>query len=165
MKKRVGILGILIAILMMAIGYAAATTIPLVITGTGTVSENPNGYEVKFIEVSNMTGDGTKNATIIDDTHATINVSGLQKTGEKASFTYVVKNTSSEAINAILNTPTISNDNETYFKVTATVNSPTTLAVGETTTITVVVEAIKTPLGNDQTSNITVTVNASPVEA
>ena len=165
MKKRVGIIGLLIAILMLAVGYAATTTIPLIITGTGTVSENPNGYEVKFIEVSNMTGDGTKNATITDDTHATISVSGLQKTGEKAAFTYVVKNTSSEAINAVLNTPTISNDNETYFRVTATVNSPTTLAVGETTTITVEVEAIKTPLGNDQTSNITVTVNASPVEA
>ena len=165
MKKRVGILGILIAILMMAVGYAVATTVPLVITGTGTVSENPNGYEVKFIEVSNMTGDGTKSATIIDDTHATISVSNLQKTGEKATFTYVVKNTSSEAINAVLATPAITNDNETYFKVTATVNSPTTIAVGETTTITVEVEAIKTPLGNDQTSNITITVNASPVEA
>lgn len=165
MKKRVGIIGLLIAILMLAVGYAATTTIPLIITGTGTVSENPNGYEVKFIEVSSMTGDGIKNATIIDDTHATINVSGLQRTGEKATFNYVVKNTSSEAINAVLNSPTIVNDNETYFRVTANVNAPTTIAVGEATTISVTVEAIKTPVGNDQTANINITVNASPEEA
>ena len=166
MKKRTGILGVLIAILAIGIGYAVVSAIPLEIKGTGTVASNPNGFVVKFKEVASKTGDGTLNASITDDTHATISVSGLTESGQKATFVYTVLN-ASEKMNyaANLTTPTVEVEKSEYFDVTAVVNNPTTIKQNETTTVTVVVTAKKTPVGDDVTSNITVTLNAEAVEA
>ncbi len=166
MKKRTGILGVLIAILVLGIGYAAVSAIPLTISGTGTVESNPEAFKVQFMEVASMEGDGTKQATIdsSDPTKASISVTGLNQSGAMASFTYTVQNISDENINAELQTPTVTNSNPDYFVVDAVVNNPTTLAVNDQTSITVNVLAIKTPIGDDETTNIEVTVNANPVE-
>ncbi len=166
MKRRTGILGVLIAILAIGIGYAVVSAIPLEIKGTGTVSSNPNGFVVKFKEVASKIGDGTLNASISDDTHATISVSGLTESGQKATFVYTVLNASEEMNYAAnLTTPTVEVEKSEYFDVTAVVNNPTTIKQNETTTVTVVVTAKKTPVGDDVTSNITVTLNAEAVEA
>ena len=166
MKRRTGILGVLIAILAIGIGYAVVSAIPLEIKGTGTVASNPNGFVVKFKEVASKTGDGTLNAGITDDTHATISVSGLTESGQKATFVYTVLNASEEMNYAAkLTTPTVEVEKSEYFDVTAVVDNPTTIKQNETTTVTVVVTAKKTPVGDDVTSNITVTLNAEAVEA
>ena len=167
MKRRTGILGVLIAILAIGIGYAVVSAIPLEIKGTGTVASNPDGFVVKFKEVASKTGDGILNASITDDaTHATISVSGLTESGQKATFVYTVLNASEEMNYAAnLTTPTVEVEKSEYFDVTAVVDNPTKIKQNETTTVTVVVTAKKTPVGDDVTSNITVTLNAEAVEA
>lgn len=166
MKRRTGILGVLIAILAIGIGYAVVSAIPLEIKGTGTVASNPDGFVVKFEDVASKTGDGTLNAGITDDTHATISVSGLTESGQKATFVYTVLNASEEMNYAAnLTTPTVEVEKSEYFDVTAVVDNPTKIKQNETTTVTVVVTAKKTPVGDDVTSNITVTLNAEAVEA
>lgn len=165
MKRKTGILGVLIAILAIGIGYAVVSAIPLEIKGTGTVASNPDGFVVKFKEVASKTGDGTLNAGISDDTHATISVSGLTESGQKATFVYTVVNASEvENYSANLTTPTVEVEKSDYFDVTAVVDNPTTIKQNETTTITVVVTAKKIPVGDDVTSNITVTLNAEAIE-
>ena len=166
MKRRTGILGVLIAILAIGIGYAVVSAIPLEIKGTGTVASNPNGFVVKFSGVASKTGDGTLNASITNDTHATISVSDMTESGQKATFVYTVLNASEEMNYAAnLTTPTVEVEKSEYFDVTAVVDNPTTIKQNETTTVTVVVTAKKTPVGDDVTSNITVTLNAEAVEA
>ena len=165
MKRKTGILGVLIAILAIGIGYAVISAIPLEIKGTGTIVSNPDGFVVKFKEVASKTGDGTLNAGISDDTHATISVSGLTESGQKATFVYTVVNASEvENYSANLTTPTVEVEKSDYFDVTAVVDNPITIKQNETTTITVVVTAKKIPVGDDVTSNITVTLNAEAVE-
>ena len=166
MKRKTGILGVLIAILAIGIGYAVISAIPLEIKGTGTIASNPDGFVVKFKDVASKTGDGTLNASITDDTHATISVSGLTESGQKATFVYTVVNASEvENYSANLTTPTVEVEKSDYFDVTAVVDNPITIKQNETTTITVVVTAKKIPVGDDVTSDITVTLNAEAVEA
>ena len=166
MKKRVGILGILIAILVTAIGYAAITAVPLSVKGSGTVTPDQDNFKVKFVGTPEKSGSGTLTAEIdeSDETKANMSVTGLKKTGETATFTYTVKNVSPENIKAELEDPSVSYTNQTYFEVKASLASPTTLAVNDTTTLTVTVKVIKTPVEDDITSDITVTVNANPKE-
>lgn len=165
MKRKTGILGVLIAILAIGIGYAVISAIPLEIKGTGTIASNPDGFVVKFKDVASKTGDGTLNASITDDTHATISVSGLTESGQKATFVYTVVNASEvENYSANLTTPTVEVEKSDYFDVTAVVDNPITIKQNETTTITVVVTAKKIPVGDDVTSDITVTLNAEAVE-
>ena len=44
MKKRTGIIGVLIAILALGIGYAAVTAVTLVITGTGSITATQENF-------------------------------------------------------------------------------------------------------------------------
>ena len=166
MKRKTGILGVLIAILAIGIGYAVISAVPLEIKGTGTVGSNPDAFVVKFQSVLSQEGDGTLNASITDDTHATMSVSGLTETGQTATFVYQVVNASEEDNYAAeLSTPTVVVEKNEFFVATATVQTPTTIGQNETTTVTVNVTAIKTPVGDDVTSDITVTLNAEAVEA
>lgn len=166
MKRRTGILGVLIAILAIGIGYAVVSAIPLEIKGTGTVASNPDGFVVRFSGVASKTGEGTLNAGITDDTHATISVSNMTESGQKATFVYTVLNASEEMNYAAnLTTPTVEVEKSEYFDVTAVVDNPTKIKQNETTTVTVVVTAKKTPVGDDVTSDITITLNAEAVEA
>ena len=66
MKKRISIV---VAILLLAVGFAAISTI-LIINGTTTVSENTDDFSVIFTSASL---DGTDvYANVIDDTKKTI---------------------------------------------------------------------------------------------
>ena len=48
MKKRTGIIGVLIAILALGIGYAAVTAVTLVITGTGSITATQENFKVHY---------------------------------------------------------------------------------------------------------------------
>jgi len=168
MKKRTGILGVLIAILVMAVGYAAITAIPLQITGTGTIVPDQDNFQVIFVDEDHEITPATSPATLTaeidpsDETKATLSVTGLNMTNETATFTFVVQNISPENIIADLQAPTLTFTNEEYFDVTAELGAETEIGVGEEATITVTVRVKKATL-DDITSDITVTVNANPV--
>ena len=170
MKKRTGILGVLIAVLILGIGYSAISAVNLKVTGSGTITADQNNFDVHFKDVTgngpekqcSVTG-ATVEATYTDDLNATINISGFTKKDDEATVVYFIEN-GSEDIDALLSTPvTVTNSNSEYFEVTATLNDTELAANGGMTSLVINVKAIKTPVTEDATTNITATVVANPV--
>jgi len=164
MKKRTGIIGVLVAILALGIGYAVVSAVTLNINGSGTITADPDNFKVHY------TGEVavTKNPTTITTTQSHDNaqtgqftISDLTKAGDTVTFTYTVTN-ESNGINADLAAPTVETfANTEYFEVT-TAREATTLAPGETTTQTVTVTVKKTPVTQDETESFTIKLVASP---
>ena len=178
MKKKTGILGVLIAILLVGIGYAAISAVTLTITGTGTIEADPNNFKVVYTQgqqTSASTGVTATPASIGADvvTSTSFTVSGMTKKNDTVTLTYTIQNKSDDLSATLAANPTVSitnaagNPNGTtitdYFSVTSVVNTPLTLAKTETTTQTVTVTAIKTPVTDDIGATITITVDATPV--
>ena len=161
-KITVGVV-LVAAILLVVIGYAAITAIPLSITGTATGTATQGNFKVVFSGTP-TTSDSNKVTATVDSTNAlkaTINVKNLTKKGDSATATYTISNTSEDLTAALTTTQSITGTNADYFKVTPTLKA-TTVAKGSTTTLTVKVEMIKTPIDVNPTATVTVTVNAAP---
>lgn len=164
MKRRNTYVGLvlLVAVLMLGIGYAAMSNITLNITGSASAVVDDENFKVLFVGTPEVSSSDVT-ATITDDHNATLNVTGLNAKGDKATVTYTVKN-ASEDLSASIAVPNISNSNSEYFTVTTDMNTQKTLVAGDNTTITVTVELIKTPVDADQTANINISLVASPVQ-
>ena len=89
---------LLLAIVLVAVGYAAITKVGLNIDGTAKSEANPDNFKVELIGEPQTSGDGTTTATIntADKTQGTMNVSGLNAKGQTAIATYTVKNQSTD---------------------------------------------------------------------
>lgn len=156
-KRTFLVVALLVAVLSLAVGYAAITE-NLKVTGSASATTDDNNFKVRFTGTP-TTSDGSKvTATITNDLAATIDVSGLTTTGDTVTATYTIENYSAE-LGASLAVGTIENSNKDYFKVTASL-AKTAIAKGETTTLTITVELLKTPV-DDQTTSITVPVTAT----
>ncbi len=160
MKKRTGIIVILIAVLALGIGYAAMSGVTLNVEGQGTISVDDSNFKVKFQEPATTSGDGTIVASVTDDLTAEFTVSDFTKAGDSATIVYTIKN-ESVGIAADLVAPYIENSNEDDFTVTATLSSNNIAADG-TATLTVVITSLKTPTRNDLETLVTVSVEANP---
>lgn len=171
MKKKYGVIAILIAVVLLGVGYAVISNVTLNVNGSkATVNADPANFDVKYDEEStfaytgNPTG-STVTLTRTDDTTATFTIEGLTKQGDKVTITYPIIN-ASEHLKASLAAPSITNDNTEYFRVTT--SSPTAgtelAANGGSTNLVLEVEVIKTPVADDETANITASVVASPVQ-
>jgi hypothetical protein len=171
MKKKTGIIAILVAILLLGVGYAAISNITLnVNSSSATVSPNQSNFIVKYDVVGNFTytGNPAGSSVTLDrtsDTAATFTITGLTKQGDSVTITYPIIN-ESPTLAAKLAVPTVTNDNPTYFSVTpVSPASETTLTSnGGTTNMELQVEVIKTPTSTVQTAHITAAIVASPVE-
>lgn len=163
MKKKNTYVGLvlLLAVLMLGIGYAAMSNITLNIGGGAGASVEDENFKVKFTGTPQTSGDNIT-ATITDDHNATINVS-LTAKGDKATATYTILNDSAD-LSASVAIPSITNSNTEYFTVTTDMADAELLASGADTTVTVTVELIKTPIDADQNSNISISFVASPVQ-
>ena len=159
-KKIVGVV-LVVAILLVAIGYAAIGTKTLNINGSATASTNASNFVVKFTGTPTTGGQGKTTATIstTEPLKGTMTVTGLNAKGNKATATFTVSNTSADLSAGLTASATVSNTE--YFKVTPTIASAT-VAKGGTTTVTVTVELIKTPIDGDKTGTVTVTLTATP---
>lgn len=161
---------LLIAVLLVAVGYAAITAVTLNIGGTAKAEGAQANFTVKFLTSPAPTkeGKGTIEPSVTDDLNAVMNVTGLTAKGDTATATYTIQNTSADLSAAL--TATTSNSNETFFKVSyefADGATTATLAHGATTTIKVTVELIKTPIAETEaqlTSTVGVAITASPVQ-
>lgn len=163
-KKSFLSLGLLLLVLVLGVGYAVVSNVTLEIGGTASVAESE--LKVSFNGETATDGDGTITAESVDgELEADITVTGLTAVGDIATATYTIKN-EEESLNASISEKEISNDKETYFKVTTSVEeTPVLIEKGQTGTVTVNVELIKMPIEQaDSTANITVTLQASPVQ-
>ena len=166
MSKNTKIVGgvLLVAIILVAVAYAAITNVELNINGVGSAQAKQENFKVEFIGTPSTSGKGTTTATISesDKTKGTVNVTGLTAKGDEAIATYTVKNLSSD-ISADL-TAEATSSNQTYFEVICSLEK-TTLKAQEETTLKVTVRLLKTPIDEtkeDLNSDIEVTLTAEP---
>ena len=155
---------LLLAIVLVAVGYAAITKVGLNIDGTAKSEANPDNFKVELIGEPQTSGDGTTTATIntADKTQGTMNVSGLNAKGQTAIATYTVKNQSTD-LSADL-TAKATSTNDEYFEVQCSLEK-TTLKAGEETTMTVKVKLLKTPIDETKenlSTEIGINVDAEP---
>ena len=166
MRRNTKIVGgiLLVAILLVAVGYAAITKVGLNIDGTAKSEGNPDNFKVELIGEPQTSGDGTTTATIntADKTQGTMNVSGLNAKGQTAIATYTVKNQSTDLSTDLTAKATSTNDE--YFEVQCSLEK-TTLKAGEETTMTVKVKLLKTPIDETKenlSTEIGINVDAEP---
>jgi len=179
-------LGLLIAVVALGVGYAAITGVNLLINGSASITANGN-FSVRFVrpiaseeaidspvqnaitisghnvDESPMNVSGMS-ASVTDDTHATFAVGALDELGEYVDFTYTVVNESDEGIDAALLLE-VADENElsNYFEITKSVGK-NKIAPDETTTVTVRVKLIGQPKVSDVEGIFKVTLTATPVE-
>ena len=166
MRRNTKIVGgiLLVAILLVAVGYAAITNVTLNIDGTAKSEGNPDNFKVELVGEPQTSGDGTTTATIntADKTQGTMNVSGLNAKGQTAIATYTVKNQSTDLSTDLTAKATSTNDE--YFEVQCSLDK-TTLKAGEQTTMTVKVKLLKTPIDDTKenlSTEIGVNIDAEP---
>ena len=159
------VLLVLIAVVTLGIGYAAISSVNLIINGNATASVNQNNFKVHFTQAQAISGStgvsGTSTIDSQDDTKAMFDVTGLTKVGDYAEAVYTVRN-DSNGVGAEISL-SVSNSNSEYFKVTETILD-NKLQAGEETTAKVKVEMIKTPITDSVSTSITATLTASPLE-
>ena len=165
-KKSISIfIFVLIAFIVLGVGYAAINNINLIINGTGSITATQENFLVKFLDVDGhrpiITPGSPNTVSVIDNTTASFDVSTLSKTGDTAVATIDVKN-ESNAVGARIGL-NLTNSNDTYFKVTEHI-ADTELQAGDITTVTVTIEMLKTPISADEVTSITATLTASPIE-
>lgn len=188
MKRKEGklLLGVLISIVALGIGYATITGVNLLINGTSSIKASGGDFNVRFVKniasetaienpvenailMSGKLADDTDmslenlSAEISNDTTATFTINEMNTVGDNATFTYTIVN-ESEGIDAMLSFDVAtSNDSSEYFDITKTVDKAI-IGENETTTVTVRVELIASPKINDIEGEFSVTLTATPVE-
>ena len=155
---------LLVAILLVAVGYAAISNVGLKISGTATSKANQSNFVVEMIGTPTTSGDGTTVATINESkkTEGTMTVSGLNAKGETATAVYTVKNQSQD-LSADL-TAKATSTNEEYFEVICELDK-TTLKAQEETTMIVKVKLLKTPIDENKenlSTEIGINIEAEP---
>jgi len=146
-KKKVVVAFLLVAVLLLGVGYAALTDV-LDITGSADV--NQSAAEEAFNEdiyfsdaVANETGN-TASVNADNNDKASFTANTLKGKGDKATFTYTIKNDGD--LDASITPAISSNTNTEYFSISSDWAGATkTLAAGASITYTVTIELIETP--------------------
>ena len=154
MKKK----GILLVVLLLAVGFAAVTT-TLFINGTTNIGTNKSDFDVYY---SKAKVNGVEDNTVItDDTHIVF-TQEMKKVGETYVLDYDVTNGSRNYDAELSMTCTESNE---YLSVTNAFDTDTTLPATETRSGKLTIELIKGYVG-ETTKEVTIecTISANAVE-
>lgn len=176
------ILGIiLVAVLLMGVGYAALSATNLKITGTASATANEDNFKVVFTdaktenidETGAAVGTGEATATVTDgSTSATVAFSGMKDVGDTRSVILEIENRSIGTISAksVAVDTTVGTDSN--FEITAIrcnadgtseVPGDTVLAKGDKTYVKVTAKLLVAPELNDVTTDkIDVVLIATP---
>ena len=178
------LLGVLVGIIALGIGYAALTNVNLSITGTAKAkgSATQEDFRVRYVNatdtantydsvktvaanpvVVNAPASVTANASIADDTHASFSVDGMA-TNDEVTIKYYVANLSTNLDAKIkLANNAVTNDQSDLFTVTVDVDTAEVLQPGEVLPVIVTVKCIaQNKL--DTTGTFTVSYEAEAVE-
>ena len=177
-RKRIVVAFMLVAVLLLGVGYAAVTT---VLDIQGSVSVSATAAEAEFNEniyfegvvkgselvQSIVSGDGlgyTANINTNNNDKAQFTVTGIEKTGDSVSITYRIKNESS--FNATVSLKSTSNTNQKfgwdYYFGTEDVKS-TTITSGGTVDVTVVV-SLDDQLNGADSSSFVIELNVTSID-
>ena len=168
MKKRTGIFAIIIAILVLGVGYAAMSGKTLYVNNsTAKIAVDDNNFNVVFRNDStfSMTGTGSVTFNRVYDQHVEFTLTGFTKKGDSAVITLPFRN-DSDTLKAALENASITNSDGNYFRVTANTLAGTVLdekgGANEGANLVITVEALKTPVESDITTTISATLKANP---
>lgn len=169
---------LVLAMLVLGIGYAAATT-TLRINGTlGATADNDN-FKVKFTTSTNqepvVASESVEPAIttgVTSDTLATFSVTGFTCMGDSVVLEYVVKNESADLAASVTATDLATFTNDEYFSVVSSfadnsVVKTKTIDAQSQDTLYVTVTCIKTPIADVANATTTgiVELTATAVEA
>ena len=158
-------LGIVLAVLALGLAYAAVTT-QLEIKGNVTGTFDSNNFQVKFTDVSPVTGtnganvSGSTAAISSDPTIGTFSFTGFTTRGQTQSATWTISNANEAGLYALVEISTATEVNSENFKTTINL-ADNAIAPNGTTTATVTVECIKTPEGNVSSGEMTFGITAT----
>ena len=152
---------VVVAVLVIGVGYAAIQNITLNIEGTANANASQANFTVALSGTPTVSDASKVTAAVTDDLNATLNVTGLTAKGETVTATYTIQNTSAD-LSANLSAIT-SNSNTEYFAVTSDFDAES-IEKGAATTITVTVALIKTPITESVSSTVGVQITAEPVQ-
>ena len=151
---------LLLAVLLVGIGYASIQNITLNVTGTVIAEPILATSEVMF-SGDFVISDDSCASTSMNGSNAELNVYGLTEKGQNVSATYTVQNLNPD-LSVDLSVET-TNSNEDYFFVNSELEK-NTLEVGETTELTVTAELLESSLENVN-STIGITLLSNPVQS
>ena len=176
MKSKKGLIGlvIIVAVLVLGIGYAVVSSVTLTISGTAAMKavdlnvgfNGTVGSDVTHATTgATATGSNSGTSSVGVDT-ATITVNNLAAVNDYVTVTYTVQNYETDT-DATVYVSNISNDKSSFFEVTTdatgTSNKKTVTKNNGTTTIEVKVKLIARPTATaDNQATITVTLTADP---
>lgn len=164
MKKNKTLLGValLIAVLMLGIGYALDTK-ELTLTGSATTAPADTNFVVEFSDADASNDSDTATFT---GTSATYTVNSLTEVGQTAVGTFKIKNMSNTGINANIAEADVEEiDAGNYFEVTTSLTNNTNVAVNGEATYTVTVKLIKAPVDAAATATFNIGFTAEAVAA
>ena len=147
-------LGLILAVLMLGIAYAAITTQEFNVSGSAVATASDANFDVRFTGTVKASGDGTVSGSIgSTGKSATFDVTNLNTRGQKATVTLNVINNSAD-INATPVIASVTHTNPTWFNVEAEFGESTycdsstgqpILLPGETIPVYITVELLETP--------------------
>ena len=146
-RKRVVVSFLLVAVMLMSVGYAALTDV-LDITGSADVNksaaEDAYNADIYFTGAeANQTGN-TASVNTDNKDKASFTANTLQGAGDTATFIFTITNDGD--LDATVTPSISSNTNEAYFEISSDWNGqPKTLKAGEDLTYTVTVKLKETP--------------------
>ena len=176
MKSKKGLIGliVIVAVLVLGIGYAVVSSINLTISGSAAmkaVDLNVGFNGVVSSDVTHATTGATASGSNSGTTTtgvrtATISVADLAAVNDYVTVTYTVQNYETD-VDATVYVSNISNDKSTYFEVTTDAdgssNKKTVAKNNGTTTIEVKVKLKARPtVAADNQATITITLTADP---
>lgn len=162
---------VIIAVILIGVGYAGLSNITLKVEGTATADANTANFVVGFTGTPNTTvtqavpavgvsANATATIDTNDSTKATINITNLTAKGDKVVATYTVKN-SSKDLAAKLTTSTTSTN--TNYTVTSSLDK-NYLKPDEMTTVTVTIVLNTTPITAQISEAVGIKVDAEPIQ-
>ena len=164
-KRTLTVVAMVLAVLMLGVGYAAISEINLNITGNATASPNADQFAVKFVSGSAKDVTVSKpahimvNPAITSDLAGTIEVTGMKARGESVTVQYSITNASAD-LSATLEAEVGTGTNNKF--TIETDLGTDVLAKGATTTLTITITLNETPVSSDITTTVPVTVTATP---
>ena len=171
-KRALIIIVLIVAVLLLAVGYAAITK-DLSIGGTIAAGANADNFKVHYQgttgTISSTNTGATLSATTNEEHTATIEASGLDTAGQTVTAVFTIVNESDDlGADLTVETQNLSGTNVNYFEIVSTELGKTTLSAkgtgtADTTTVTVVLRLKTTPVDN-VTASINVALKATATE-
>lgn len=161
-QKSLLVLGLLVLVLVLGVGYAVVSSVDLTISGTANVKGA--NLKVSFNGTTEVSNEDKVTATATDGSlTADIQVKDLEL-NKPVTATYTIKNEETD-VNASVVEAAITNDKSDFFEVTTDMKTAKTITAGGTDTVTVTVKLVKTPVTDaDSTAKISVKLTATPVQ-